>query len=238
MSTRRSRIRRDFHPGQVIYYWRKARSTSEPGRYRGPARVICQEGKSIVWITNGRVLIRAAPEQLRVGDQLDEEMVNLEEASRQVDLSAVLEGVRHGGVEDISGDGAEPWIEEDPDDDFVPPGSSEEGEDEEEERNMKLRIPPSHRPSLPMPVAGPPRELGDPKDRAAASSSLPPGPEQQRDRSRSPLFPEGQEVVEAPSTRTFRTHSREGGPRPRPCLTLRAPRPNPLRRAYPADPVA
>ena len=54
-------------------------------------------------------------------------MVNLEEASRQVDLSAVLAGVRHGGVEDISGDGAEPWIEEDPDDDFVPPGSSDEG---------------------------------------------------------------------------------------------------------------
>ena len=36
-------ILRTFKPGQVVYYWRKKKSTSEPGAYRGPARVICQE---------------------------------------------------------------------------------------------------------------------------------------------------------------------------------------------------
>ena len=53
-------------------------------------------------VSDGRHLIRAAPEQLRLGCGLDEELVAAEEACRVVSMSDVLKSSRHGGIEDIS----------------------------------------------------------------------------------------------------------------------------------------
>ena len=55
--------------------------------------VICQEDNSLIWLTDGRKLIRAAPEQIRVGSELDEEMVSLEKATRSINISEVLSAV-------------------------------------------------------------------------------------------------------------------------------------------------
>ena len=153
---RRKRILRVFSAGQVVYYWRKAKSTSEPGGYRGPARVICQEDNSLVWLTDGRHLIRAAPEQLRCGDELDEEMIEVSEACKQVNISDVLRGVRYGGIEDISKDGDEFEDEENSrDSDYQPEesGGEDDGDGETVEpvvppRTMKVRFP---RAGLPEP---------------------------------------------------------------------------------------
>ena len=133
----------------MVYYWRKKKSTSEPGAYRGPARVICQEDNSLVWLSDGRHLIRAAPEQLRLGCELDEELVSAEEACRVVNISDVLKSSRHGGIEDISS-------EDPPDnnhDDDNPPEDLEDhnDEDEQDDKSMGIKIPPMLRPELPAP---------------------------------------------------------------------------------------
>ena len=56
-----------YLPGQLVLYWTKrvVPNRSESGRWHGPARVIVQEGSSIVWLSHANRLIRRAPESLR-----------------------------------------------------------------------------------------------------------------------------------------------------------------------------
>ena len=62
--------RGDIHPwscGQLCMYWDKRKSPNmlEKGRWNGPAQVICQESKSIIWISHLNRLLRCSKENLR-----------------------------------------------------------------------------------------------------------------------------------------------------------------------------
>ena len=56
-----------FQPGQLVLYWTKRSipNRSDVGRWHGPARVIVQEGNSIVWLSHANRLIRRPPENIR-----------------------------------------------------------------------------------------------------------------------------------------------------------------------------
>ena len=56
-----------YEKGQLVMYWMKAPKASRlgPGRWHGPAKVICQESPSAVWISHGDRLFKSAPESLR-----------------------------------------------------------------------------------------------------------------------------------------------------------------------------
>ena len=53
--------------GAWVLYWTKKTSPNRlaAGRWHGPAKVICQEGQSIVWVAHGSTILRCAPENLR-----------------------------------------------------------------------------------------------------------------------------------------------------------------------------
>ena len=74
-------------PGQIVYYLRRGKGNKRP-TYRGPARVLACEkpesgnqahGVSVVWLSHAGVLIRAAPEHLRVATPVE---VSVETAVR------------------------------------------------------------------------------------------------------------------------------------------------------------
>ena len=56
-----------YIPGQLVLYWTKRHTPNrgESGRWHGPAKVIVQEGNSIVWLSHADRLIRRAPESIR-----------------------------------------------------------------------------------------------------------------------------------------------------------------------------
>ena len=60
-------MRGPFQPGQLVLYWTKRSipNRSDVGRWHGPARVIVQEGNSIVWLSHANRLIRRPPENIR-----------------------------------------------------------------------------------------------------------------------------------------------------------------------------
>ena len=70
---RRAALRRSnptrgpYSPGQWVLYWIKKSSPNRlaAGRWHGPAKVICQEGQSIVWVSHGPKILRCSPEHLR-----------------------------------------------------------------------------------------------------------------------------------------------------------------------------
>ena len=89
---------RVFHPGDLVYYWRRQQAGREhqsfpKGRYLGPARVIATETRqeedghfragSIVWLHRSGRLLRAAPEQLRLASPREQ---HLEELQGHVEL--------------------------------------------------------------------------------------------------------------------------------------------------------
>ena len=53
--------------GQLCMYWdkRKAPNMLEKGRWNGPAQVVCEESRTIVWVTHLNRLLRCAKENLR-----------------------------------------------------------------------------------------------------------------------------------------------------------------------------
>ena len=70
---RRAMLRRSrgvVHPwacGQLCMYWDKRKSPNvlEKGRWNGPAQIVCQESRTIIWITHLNRLLRCAHENLR-----------------------------------------------------------------------------------------------------------------------------------------------------------------------------
>lgn len=70
---RRALLRKSCPPvdtytiGQHVMYWRKRNTFGrrEVGRWHGPARIVCRDGSTTMWIANGDKLLRCAPENLR-----------------------------------------------------------------------------------------------------------------------------------------------------------------------------
>ena len=76
-------MRGPYQKGQTVMYWQKKTKANrqEAGRWHGPAKVVCQEGLSIVWVSHADRLIRCAPESLRPA--------SLREWNGQVDFDAI-----------------------------------------------------------------------------------------------------------------------------------------------------
>ena len=57
----------NWHTGQLCMYWSKRHSPNitEKGRWMGPAQVVLQESRSIVWVSHVNRLLRCARENLR-----------------------------------------------------------------------------------------------------------------------------------------------------------------------------
>ena len=84
----RTRQVADFHPGDLVYFWRSQESGqsrtqpgSKQGRFLGPARVLAMESRQadgtikpggIVWCVRGRQLIKCCVEQLRLASEREE----------------------------------------------------------------------------------------------------------------------------------------------------------------------
>ena len=73
----RSRTIRNPQLGQTVYYFRRGKGRQNTGD-RGPARVIAVEpptsdttASSVIWLSHGAHLVRAAPEHLRVATPLE-----------------------------------------------------------------------------------------------------------------------------------------------------------------------
>ena len=92
-------VRGPFTAGMWVLYWVKKSSPNRlaAGRWHGPAKVICHEGTSVVWLAHGTNIIRSAPENLRPASlrewqqlteaQLSEPMKNVGGASSFIDLT-------------------------------------------------------------------------------------------------------------------------------------------------------
>ena len=67
MLRRSNPVRGPYTAGQLVLYWLKKKSPNRlaAGRWHGPAKVICQEGSSTVWISHGPKILRCAPKHLR-----------------------------------------------------------------------------------------------------------------------------------------------------------------------------
>ena len=67
MLRRSNPVRGPYAAGSWVLYWTKKTSPNRlaAGRWHGPAKVICQEGQSVVWIAHGVTILRCAPENLR-----------------------------------------------------------------------------------------------------------------------------------------------------------------------------
>eukprot|EP00971_Amphidinium_carterae_P051521 1014364-Amphidinium_carterae.1 len=66
----RSRTVMRPYVGQLVYYWRQE-SQIHRGSYHGPAKVLAVEDNSVVWVSHGTTLVRAAPEHLRLATPLE-----------------------------------------------------------------------------------------------------------------------------------------------------------------------
>jgi hypothetical protein len=85
----RSRRLSEVKPGDIVYYYRrgKAAGARQRGSYKGPARVLAVEppesdaavAPGVVWLSHAGVLVRAAPEHLRMATPLE---VTIEQAIR------------------------------------------------------------------------------------------------------------------------------------------------------------
>ncbi|CAE7671894.1 GIP [Symbiodinium sp. CCMP2592] len=97
-------VRGPFTAGMWVLYWIKKSSPNRlaAGRWHGPAKVICIEGTSVVWLAHGTNIIRSAPENLRpaslrewqhlTDSQFQEPLKNAGGASSYLDLTGVSEG--------------------------------------------------------------------------------------------------------------------------------------------------
>ena len=91
----RSQRRLIFHPGDLVYFWRKQTGQGSPagknGMFLGPARILATETRrqpdgslrpgSAVWCVRGRRLIKCSPEQLRPATGREELVEHLYQGS-------------------------------------------------------------------------------------------------------------------------------------------------------------
>ncbi|CAK0818384.1 unnamed protein product, partial [Prorocentrum cordatum] len=113
----RNRVYQTWNPGDLVYFWRKGKGLDpRPGKkggWYGPARVLAQEKRhvdgrtrptSVIWISHGSVLIRCAPEQLRVASEAEKMIVELQRQSNLgKTMTEILETAKGGTYEDLLG---------------------------------------------------------------------------------------------------------------------------------------
>ncbi|CAK0837902.1 unnamed protein product, partial [Prorocentrum cordatum] len=113
----RNRVYQTWNPGDLVYFWRKGKGLDpRPGKkggWYGPARVLAQEKRhvdgrarptSVIWISHGSVLIRCAPEQLRVASEAEKMIAELQRQSNLgKTMTEILETAKGGTYEDLLG---------------------------------------------------------------------------------------------------------------------------------------
>ena len=89
--------------GQIVYFYRRGKG-AKPIGYRGPARVVLvvkgndeRRVPTVVWLTYGGQLIRAAPEHLRSASSLECRIEDLMRG-QTVNPGQVIRGLRTGGL--------------------------------------------------------------------------------------------------------------------------------------------
>ena len=110
----------DYHPGDLVYIWRKQLTGSDTGqnklgsgRFVGPARILAVEKKrdsqgelqegSAVWLVRGRRLIKCCPEQLRHASEREQIIHELHTLERQPwDFPRVAEELGGNEFDDYS----------------------------------------------------------------------------------------------------------------------------------------
>ena len=98
MAIRRASLRRSnpvrgpYQAGDWVLYWIQKSNPNrlQAGKWHGPAKVICQEGQSIVWLSHGMKILRCPPEILRLASLREWQLLNPEEGR--------LDGKAVGGV--------------------------------------------------------------------------------------------------------------------------------------------
>ena len=110
-----------FHPGDLVFVWRKQVPLSEAkhkpggGRFIGPARVLATEKSksddgtlkpgSVVWLVRGRRLLKCSVEQLRHASQREQLLEELHEPEVQPwDFPRVAKELGGNDYDDLSGD--------------------------------------------------------------------------------------------------------------------------------------
>ena len=187
----------NWHTGQLCMYWskRNAPNMLEKGRWMGPAQVVLQESRSIVWISHVNRLLRCARENLRpvslkefqdlkiAQQSIDQDML----ASRARELERQLR--ERSGVfqfRDLSG------LEVNPDDSPPPnvadnSAAPQNGQPEEEplrrESLGQFELPPVH--EIPIPE-GNDDELLDEPPLGTDSEYMPTTPSFQSDNGQAP----------------------------------------------------
>ena len=185
----------NWHTGQLCMYWskRNAPNMLEKGRWMGPAQVVLQESRSIVWVSHVNRLLRCARENLRpvslkefqdlkiAQQSIDQEML----ANRARELERQLK--ERSGVfqfRDLSD------LEVSPDDPPAPAvdesGASQSGQPEEEPLRRESvghgQFPPVHE----IPVPGDSDDLFDEQPLGTDSEYMPTTPSFQSDNEQTP----------------------------------------------------
>jgi len=180
----RSRELKTISPGDVVYYFRvgKGAGAKAKGSYRGPARVLAVEPPegagsrsiTVVWLSHGAQLIRAAPEHLRMATPLEievDQFVTGPQADPKHPISRTLVGKRKAKYVDL---GAAPSAEAKLD-------AMEEGEefdDGEDGPQAKRQRADGYMPGDDAPQRPPPSPHRSPSSSTSSpsSSSLPSRP--------------------------------------------------------------
>ena len=164
----------NWQTGQLCMYWSKrdAPNMTEQGRWVGPAQVVMQESRSIVWVSYLNRLLRCARENIRpvsireyqsIGMQsIPDTNPNLEQRARE--LAQQLRD-RSGTFQfrDLSFlDGPPMEVRAGPDNQGQPPLQSVQPEEEPARRNSNMQIPVSILPhEVPVPNSPFGSESGD-----------------------------------------------------------------------------
>ena len=91
--------------GQSVMYWRKKNTSGrrDVGRWHGPARIVCTEGTTTIWVAHGDRLLRCAPESIRpsslrewqsASGSLDQQIQDLQRSSETVPGQISSDGLR------------------------------------------------------------------------------------------------------------------------------------------------
>ncbi|CAE7241426.1 RE1 [Symbiodinium sp. CCMP2592] len=137
----RSRPVMDYHPGELVFYWRQQDSaknrqgpSTKRGYFMGPARILAMETKrnpdgtlkpgSTVWCVRGRQLIKCCVEQLRRASQREELVETLtDQDTTPWSFSRVSEQIGGNQYEDVSGESPtdmEWWRSQEPEEEQQP----------------------------------------------------------------------------------------------------------------------
>ena len=179
--------------GQLCMYWERRKSPNmlEKGRWNGPAQIVCQESRTIVWITHLNRLLRCAHENLRpVSMREFQQHATFTQISTSEQLSQMSQRLQQRFKErsglfqylDLSEVGPSPPNNEDPEADNLnnPSSNNSSGQPEEEpHRKFTINLDEdavrlAHAQATPVPeppVSSIPREDAEERTQAEESES-------------------------------------------------------------------